>query len=94
MRAALILTLTLTLLPAPLTAQETPPDAALLAMGEGAYRSHCAECHAKPARLLTYGPEDPAARPDWLAEVLSRHHTQPEVQAQAIAAWILSQPAP
>jgi mono/diheme cytochrome c family protein len=92
MRAALILALTLS--PAILTAQEGPPDAALLAMGEGAYRSHCAECHAKPARLLTYGPEDPAARPDWLAGVLSRHHTPPEVQAQAIAAWILSLPAP
>ncbi|HSF63249.1 MAG TPA: hypothetical protein VLA78_02605 [Paracoccaceae bacterium] len=92
MRPALILMLVL--LPAPLAAQDVPPDAATLAMGEGAYRSHCAECHANPARLLTYGPEDPAARPDWIAEVLSRHHTPPEVQAQAIAAWLLAPPAP
>lgn len=87
MRPALILIL---LMPAPLAAQ----DAATLTLGEGAYRSHCVECHANPARLLTYGPEDPAARPDWIAEVLSRHHTPPEAQAQAIAAWLLAQPAP
>lgn len=91
MRHALILML---LLPAPLAAQEVAPDAALLAMGKGAYQSHCAECHANAARLLTYGPEDPAARPEWLVAVLARHHTPPEAQAQAIAAWLLAQPAP
>lgn len=91
MRVALILAL---VLPTALSAQWIAPDAATLAMGEGAYQSHCAECHANPARLLTYGPEDPAARPLWIAGVLARHHTPPEVQAQAIAAWLLAPPAP
>lgn len=88
MRRALILIL----LPAALSAQEAT-DAATLALGRSAYANHCAECHANPARLLAHGPADPAERGAWLADVLARHHTPPEDQAQAIAAWVLA-PAP